>query len=351
MLAAITHFTPITTVRRARILPVPGRVVVRKGQKVNPTDTIAEANLNPEHLLLDIARGLGLNPAQADQHLQRKTGERVSEGDILAGPVGITRRVVRAPKDGKIVLAGSGQVLLELSGPTYTLSAALPGVVTELIADRGAEIETNGSVIQGAWGNGKLDYGTLSVVARSPGDELSKDRLDVSQRGAILLAGTCKDPEVLTQGAEIPLRGLILGSMDSALIPLAEKTPYPVLLTEGFGDIPMNLAAYRLLSTSDRREVALLAEAWDHYIGSRPEAIIPLPAGGSIPLPIDAGVYTPGQKVRVLGPLQMTQIGSLISVRPGLTALPNGVQATVAQVRLESGEELLVPLANLEVLE
>jgi hypothetical protein len=34
MLAPVTHILPLATVQRQRVLPVPGRVLVRKGQEV-----------------------------------------------------------------------------------------------------------------------------------------------------------------------------------------------------------------------------------------------------------------------------------------------------------------------------
>ena len=66
MLAPTTHVLPFTVVQRQRLLPVVGRVTARKGQKVNPADVVAEANLAAEHLLLSVARGLGLPPAKAN---------------------------------------------------------------------------------------------------------------------------------------------------------------------------------------------------------------------------------------------------------------------------------------------
>ena len=38
MLAPVTHILPLTTVVRQRLLPAPGRVVVRVGQKVTATE-------------------------------------------------------------------------------------------------------------------------------------------------------------------------------------------------------------------------------------------------------------------------------------------------------------------------
>ena len=61
-------------------------------------------------------RGLGVGISEVDQHLQREAGNIVAEGDILAGPVGWGKRVVRAPCSGKIILSGRGKLLLEEEG-------------------------------------------------------------------------------------------------------------------------------------------------------------------------------------------------------------------------------------------
>ena len=81
MLAQIRHILPLTTIHRERILPVPWRLIVRKGQRVAATDTIAEARLNPEHLLLEVTRGLRLNTEKADKAIQCRANDKVAEGD------------------------------------------------------------------------------------------------------------------------------------------------------------------------------------------------------------------------------------------------------------------------------
>lgn len=351
MLAPITHILPLTNISRERVLPVPGRVVVRKGQKVNASDTIAEAILNPEHILLEVGRGLGLPADKADAFLQRKTGDVVAAGDVIAGPVGLARRVVRAPQGGKIVVAGSGQVLLELETQPFELRAGYTGIVNELIPDRGAIIETTGALIQGVWGNGRVDFGLMSVEMRTPDDVLAADRLDVSLRGSVVLGGYCGDEAVLTTASDLPLRGLILGSMSSALVPLALRMRYPIIVLEGFGRISMNSVAFKLLSTNARRDTALLAEPWNRLEGTRPEIIIPLPASGAMAFPTENDSFKPGQQVLVVRAPFKSRIGSLVSIRPGLTPLANGLRVAAAEIRLENGESAVLPLANLVVLE
>jgi hypothetical protein len=312
---------------------------------------VAVASLAPEHLLLDIARGLGLDSEVADRQLQVKAGDPVAQGDVLAGPVGfLTKRVVRAPRNGRVVLAGSGQILLEVESPAYELKAGLPGTVIDLIGDRGVVVENTGAVVQGVWGNGQVDFGLMNVLAHSADEELAPDRLDVSLRGSLVIGGYCGQANVFKAGSELPLRGLILASLEPSLIPLASRVRFPVMVIEGFGKLGMNSPAFKLLSTSDRREVALNAEPWDRFEGKRPEVIIPLPASGELPLPRKAEVFSPGQQVRIVRSPHIGKTGNLIGLRPGSTALPSGIHAPAAEVRLESGDSAIVPLANLEVL-
>jgi hypothetical protein len=350
MLAPVSHLLPFVRIRRERTLPLPGRIIVRKGQKVAATDVIVEANLNPEHLMLNIAHGLGVSAEAADRLMQVNAGELVLEGDVVAGPVGLAKRVMRAPRNGRVIVIGDGQVLLEVESSKIGLRAGLPGTVIDLLGDRGAVIETTGALIQGIWGNGHIDSGLITILTHSPGEPLLADRIDMSLHGLIVLAGCCRDADVFKAAADIPLRGLVLASMDSALIQLAAKMPFPVLILDGFGKLPMNPVAYKLLSTSASREVAVNAQAWDRFKGARPEVVIPLPAEGDLPLPNDGSVFSPGQKVRVLRAPHIGQIGTLVGLRPGLTVFPSGVQAKAGEVHLESGEITVLPLANLEVL-
>ena len=93
--APVTHFLPLTAIRRERTLPSPGRVLVRAGQNVAASEIIAEMNLNPEYHLLDIPYILGISIQKADRIILCKPGDRLPQGDLIAGPVGIQRRLSR----------------------------------------------------------------------------------------------------------------------------------------------------------------------------------------------------------------------------------------------------------------
>jgi hypothetical protein len=223
--------------------------------------------------------------------------------------------------------------------------------VTELIPDRGAVIETNGALIQGVWGNNRADAGLLMVLAKSPEEELAADRLDVSMRGAVILGGYATSAEVLKTALETSIRALVLASITPDLEAEAAALPIPVLLLEGFGRLAISPATYKLLSTSDKREVCVDATRWNRYTNIRPEIVIPLPTSGQMPAPREADIFAPGQAVRVVqAPYKGVQ-ATLVSLRPGLIAFPNGVRAAAGVLRLENGEQITVPLANLDIIE
>jgi hypothetical protein len=350
MHAPITHILAGTSIRRERLLPVNGRVLVRRGQAVSPTDVVAEAVLTPQHLLLDIARGLGVSARQADQLLQCKAGDEVGEGDILAGRLGMGRRVVRAPHAGVVMVAGDGQVLLQLDTQPYELRAGYSGVVVDLIDERGVIIETAGGLVQGVWGNGRSNFGLLSVQATSPDAVLTSAQVDVSLRGTVIFGGVCEDEKTLQAAEDLPVRGMILSSMPAGLASLALRLSYPLILLEGFGRIPLNSLAYRLLSTSDRREVAVNAEPWNRLTGARPEVLLTASSLAAAELPVESAAFSVGQTVRVVSRPHQGLIGTLAALHPELVLLPSGLRLPAAEVRLEVGEILLVPLANLEII-
>jgi hypothetical protein len=350
MQASVAHILALTTIRRERLLPVPGRVVARLEQKVSPVDVIAEANFGQEHALVDVARTLGISTEAAHKMIQCKIGNRVTEGQVLAQKTGLVSQAVRAPCAGRVIIIGGGRILLEVGEGAYELRAGMPGTVTRIITDRGAEITVQGALVQGVWGNGRVDAGLMLSLLSAPDEMLERGKIDVSMRGSILLGGICEDPAVLQAAGELPVRGLILGSMAPGLIPLALQARYPVLVMDGFGRRPMNSAAYKLLTTSARRETTLNTAGFDRHTGVRPEAIIPLPVSQDPPPPRATEVFAPGQTVCLRRLPHIGEIGTLSGLRPGATAFPSGLRVPAGEVRLESGEQVVVPLANLEVI-
>lgn len=350
MLAPVLHVLPLTTIVRERLLPVAGKVNAHVNQRVNPTDVIAEASFAREHVLLDVARTFGVSANAADRMIKVTEGDRLTQGALVAEAGGLIPRSIKAPRAGRVMVAGSGQVLMEVGDTRIELRAGLPGVVTQVISERGVVIRTAGALVQGVWGNGRIDNGLMVSLLEKPDDILSADRLDVSLRGSVILGGHVRDVETLRVAAELPIRGLIISSLPSSLLTTAYQMRYPILVMEGFGAMPMNSAAFKLLTTNNKREATVNAEHFDRYSGNRPEVIIPLPISNEPAEPINYEPFAVGQQVRLRRPPNAGMIGTISNLPLGLSLLPSGLRASSAEVKLENGESALVPLVNLEVV-
>jgi hypothetical protein len=350
MLAPVLHVLPLTTIVRERTLPVAGKVTARLDQRVSPTDVVAEANFAREHVLLDVARTFGIPPAAADKLIKVNTGDKLTEGALVAEGGGLFARSIKAPRPGRVMVVGSGQVLMETGDARIELRAGLPGLVTQILPERGVVIRTVGALIQGTWGNGRIDNGLMVNLLDKPDAVLSQERLDVSLRGSVILGGHVREAETLRAAAELPVRGLIVSSMVSSLLPTAVQMRFPILVVDGFGAMPMNSAAFDLLTSNNKREVTVNAEPFDRYHGIRPEVIIPLPVSTE---PDEPSPYTPfavGQRVRNRRAPNAGMLGAIASLPPGLSRLSSGLRAPAAEVKFENGLTVLVPLVNLEVV-
>jgi len=112
----------------------------------------------------------------------------------------------------------------------------------------------------------------------------------------------------------------------------------------------MTSAAFKLLTTNNKRETTVNAEHLDRYSGHKPEAIIPLPVSSEPDEPNNYETFAAGQTVRMRRPPHAGMIGAISTLHPGLSILPSGLRAPAADVKLENGETVLVPLVNMEVV-
>lgn len=348
MQAQVLNIRPVARIRRSHRLPVPGNVLVRPGQNVSSGDLLAEVDLPIAQVTVDVVRALGLaSPQEAEQLIQHKVGERLEEKDIIAETGGLFSRVIRTPAPGLILSINDGSVLIETQTRHIALEARLPGLVTEIKKNQRIVIESNGALIQGTWGNGKVGSGLLVNKCDTRDSALTPANLGLDMRNSILVAGTCTDEATLNQAAQVLIAGLIIGSLPSRLIAAAEKQPFPILVTDGFGLMGINEIAYQLLSTNEGRETSISAVPMDARKGIRPEIVIALPVEGQSF--DEAREYAPGQTVRVNAYPYAGETGIMEKVFTANVLLPSGLRAPAAEVRINQVKKL-IPLVNLEVI-
>lgn len=348
MYAQPTHINPLVLINRNRLLPVPGVVNVREGQKVAPADVIAEASIPSRHYLVDVTRVLGTkNSVAAEKLITRKPGDTLQKNDIIAETGGLFSRVIRTPGEGKVVSVKKGRVLIEAKKELITLRAGMAGTVSQIIPGRGASIQCFGALIQGVWGNAKIGCGPLVSDAESLCGELNPSALTVTARGTVLAGGTCTE-ELLRAGASEEISGLILGSLPSLLIPVAQEQPYAVIVLSGFGNYGMDEISRKILTKYLGHDVSINAVKWNRLTGDRPEIYVPL--NQEADTYEEQVVYSSGQTVRLHTGSYAGRVGRIESLLPGLTLLPNGLRASAARVIFGENSREIIPLANLDVI-
>jgi hypothetical protein len=324
--------------------------MVKSGQPVSTSEVIASIDMPEKHLDLDVARILGMDAGRAAREIIAKPGDSIRKGDVIARKRGLISKQVVVPVDGKVVECSNGRVLIALGSSPLVVQAGFTGLVKEVIPDYGAILVTEGAILQGVWGNGRLAEGLMICLARSRNEELYPERMDVSLRGSVVFAGPCLKPETLRLASEITLRGLVVSSIAPEYLGLAEKLPYPVMVLNGLGKVPYDEHTYQIISNMDKRVACINAVIWDRYAGSRPEVVIPRRGEGHISELPENVDYTNGQLVRILQSPYLWETARIKNILPDSRAYPSGITAVSALCVLDNGEEIVQPLANLEVI-
>ena len=76
--------TELTTLRRERILPLKGQVMVELGQTVKAEDVVAGTELPGPVKTLNVVNLLGIDASQINDFMLKKLGESFKVGEILA---------------------------------------------------------------------------------------------------------------------------------------------------------------------------------------------------------------------------------------------------------------------------
>jgi len=350
MIVDVLRMATVTEVRRERRLPFPGNILVSLGDPVKPEDVVAEASIPSKVITLDIAAGLSVPISECSACMIRSVGEDVAEGDILAQCEGALPRLVRTPISGKIIEFREGKLVLAAGETKVHVLAGMAGNVVDLVGDTGVIIMAQGRIIQGVWGNGHIGAGKIRVVEDSWGTPLTLEMLDNATEASILCAGVCLDASVLTHLPAAEISGLVLGVLAPHLIAIAAGLPFPVMVLQGFGDLPADLSVRNFFQSSVGLDASLNACVPDLYEGWTPEIIIPQDADEIQPMMAYRENLADGQQVRILSGPALGQQGEIIELSEGKKQIENGLAVFAATIRLRDGKIVSVPQQNLAII-
>jgi hypothetical protein len=345
----VTRLDGLATVRRARRLPYPGDVLTPVGQQVGPVQVVARAPDYMDYQILRASNVLQVKAEDLEQHLLVEVGELIEKGTPIMSRPGIFGRtkIFRSPVEGYVDLIHDGCLVVHRVGELIELRAQLPGRVVSIIPERGVIIEAIGALIQAVWDNGKDGHGQLLKASDSAEGTVKVELIGSQARGKVLVAGMATDLDVLHHFEEQGVRGLIVGSLTEAMCNVVGDLTFPVIATDGIGNMPMAEPIFHYLDQSAGRDVSLLAA--DHGPRSQPaEIFIPLPAARQGEIRFKA--VDVGSTVRILRPGGDFSVGTIIRLQPLPHKNSLGTPLPGADVELNGGERKFVPYTNLELL-
>lgn len=289
------------------------------------------------------------------------------------------QRVWRAPVAGTLSTAEAERGYLVITAPAQVLEvrAHLKGFVSAVDPYRAVTIQSPVAMVQGAFGLGGEQHGVLRTTVTDAAEELLPDMLDERAALSIVIGGGPIGAGALARAIELRVRGLIVGSIapedlstflghsgDGAwevgssgwtFPPAAAGRDFPLTLmvTEGLGRRPMCRQAFDLLTSYDGAEASLDGRTWLHGPQMRrPQVLIPLVRADPAELPAEetAERLTLGTAVRLLSADLLGRGGTIVGFPRGMRTLACGARYRVAEVRLDDGQIIDVPLENLEAL-
>lgn len=361
---------PCVKVTKRRVLPIPGTVLVKKGDRVCAADIVARAELPGRVHAVNAANRLGVTPSDLKDCLNVKAGDSVVKGAIIARSKSFIKwfeTSLESPVSGVVesVSDVTGQLLLREPPALLNLSAFIDGEVESVEEGIGVTVTAEASHIQGIFGVAGEVHGVLAVAADSPDEELLAEHLNESHCGKIVVGGSFAGINALIRAKQLGVAAVVIGGMrdrdlrellgfdlGSAVTGL-EQLGITIILTEGFGRIPMAEHTFRLLKS---REGAMSSASGATQIRAgvlRPEIIIPgKPENYTCARTAAAGgVINTGDLVRIIREPHFGRIGTVAELPPELVKIPTESHVRIMRVRLESGEIITVPRANTELLE
>jgi hypothetical protein len=344
-----TIVSPLTLIRRERILPDVGTIVAKIGQEVSPVQVVARAPLKMNFQVVPVGKMLDISPTELVDLLLINVGMTVDQGTPLVKKRGVGRKPFNSPVDGTLYDVANGNLVFRQVSDFVELRALARGRVVNHLGNRGVVLEINGSRIQAIWDSGKEGYGTIHVAVETAVTPFTASQIYADVAKQIVVTGMVNDVEALEQAERAGISGLIAGSIAANLLARAKSLSFPVFITNGIGEQGMAQPIFNLLRKSEAREIALFTPPRDQP-GARPEIIIPLEVVSKDTLPPADRPLEIGQTIRIIRPPFENQIGVVKQIfqRKHLTTI--GARVHGAEIKLADGTAVFVPIVNLETI-
>lgn len=354
-------------IHKERRLPLKGQVVVELGAQVQRDQVVARTELPGDVATLNLVNRLGTTPRELPGYMLKKEGDQIAEGEALAETSPLIKwfkTTVESPVTGTVesISPVTGQVILRQAPRPVEVLAYVDGVVEEVFAEEGVRVAARGAYIQGIFGVGGECWGELHLVVDAP--EAEAATIGPEAKGKIAVVGSLITLQTVEQARKAGAVGLIGGGMrDQDLRDLlgydlgvaitgAEQIGLTVIVTEGFGAIAMARKTFDILQDCAGMKASISGATQIRAGVLRPEIIVPEADGeeeggggqGSEGLQV-------GDVLRVIRMPYFGQIGRVSGLPAELQEVESGARVRVLEVEFDGGERVVVPRANVELIE
>lgn len=358
-------------VRKKRILPLKGEVIVKEGDKVEPDKVVAHTHLPGDVIPLNVANILGLPPEDVPECMKKKEGEKVEKGEVIAlskSFFGLFKSQVKAPKGGTVenISNVTGQVLLRGEPLPVEVKAYLDGEVAEIYPQEGVLVQTWATFIQGIFGIGGETHGELVILSGNPSEILTEKEIDKNCQGKILVGGNLVTYQALKKAITVGAKGVVAGGFNDknlreflgydlgVAITGSEELGITLVITEGFGEINMAEKTFELLKSKEGKLTCINGATQIRAGVIRPEVVVPIKDGKGVEAKsedIEGMGLKVGSQVRVIREPYFGRLGKVSTLPPQLQKLESESKARVLEVEFEDGKKAIIPRANVETIE
>jgi len=359
--------TESTVLKKRRELPIPGEITVNVGDLVSSDTVVGKAELPGELRIVRVSEELGLDPSDLMPLLCVKQGELVERGTLLASHkafFGLFHAEVKSPVVGvvELISTATGHIAIRGAGKAITVDAYISGRVVEVAPKKGVVIETSCAWIQGIFGVGGERHGKLLILDIPNDTVVTEAHIPKDAKGSVLVGGMRPTLKALHTAASRGAVGLVTGSIDDkalagyigfdlgVAITGDEDLSMTVIITEGFGSLPISERILQILKPRQGALVSINGATQVRAGALRPEIIIE--GKGEEHASNNEQNYTLslGARVRLIRVPYFGEIGTITELPNVPEKIETGAVTRVARVELSDGRGVTVPRSNLEMV-
>ena len=358
-----------TSVEKERRLPLKGEVLVDKGTDVSPEKIVARTHLPGNVQMVNVANLLNVDAQDVPGFMLIDIGKNVSKDDLLAetkGLFGLFKSEVKSPVDGVVesVSSVTGQVVIREAPVPVEVDAYMNGNVSEIMDKEGVVITSNAVFIQGIFGMGGESRGNLRVLVNDREDELNEEMITADMKGSVIVGGSYISLKAFKKAISVGVSAVVVGGFNyhdlkeilgytlGVAITGSEDIGTSLILTEGYGKIPMGSRSFDILKKHDGNFTSVNGATQIRAGVIRPEIVIPINNVDDLDSDVkknEMGI-TEGSLVRVIRSPYFGQIGTVKALPHELHKMESETMVRVAEVEIND-QKFVIPRANLEMVE